>query len=179
MKNDLITNKFDEDFVEIPLTRGKVAIIDKEDLKRVGQWKWSALPANLKMRENFYAHRTVWHTESGKRIQRSISLHRLIMNFPRDLQVDHINGDGLDCRKVNLRLATRSQNSANCFKNRINQTGFRGVQRRGCIFMAKISINGKQTYLGTFKTAEDAARAYDKKAVEIYGEFATLNFPEG
>lgn len=161
--------------VEVPLSQGRVALIDAEDAERVNQFKWTAHVKKNRKKQSFYARRSIW----GKEKQVTIWLHRFIMNAPKDLQVDHINGNGLDNRKINLRLATNSQNHCNIPREN-NWTGFRGVGRhRGSSkFYARIKKNGKQNDLGVFETAEEAAHAYDKKAVEIHGDFATLNFPE-
>ncbi len=99
-------------------------------------------------------------------------LHRAILNAPVDMQVDHINGDPLDNRRENLRLATPSQNSAN-YKTR----EYKGVRRRWRKYSARVQHGGEVKHLGMFSTAEEAARAYDRAAFEIWGEYARLNFP--
>lgn len=104
-------------------------------------------------------------------------MHRLIMGM-RKGEYDHINRNALDNRKENLRICTRKQNVAN--RNVANKFGFRGVTRyKGTRdFIARIVDNGTRVTIGKFKTKEEAARAFDKKAKELHGEFACLNFKE-
>ena len=96
----------------------------------------------------------------------------------RDDIVDHINQDPLDNRRQNLRLATRSQNAANLGPYANNTSGYKGVDFNRGKWRARITQDGVRYFLGTFDTAEDAARAYDQKALELFGEFASLNFSE-
>lgn len=162
---------------QIPLTKGYSAIVDDEDFELVNQWKWTATEVKSKNHITVYARRTV-RFEDGK--QRTLLLHRFLMDAPKGVEVDHKNRNGLDCRRSNLRCATHSQNKAN--SPYPNKTGFRGVslkpQISGRKFYARIEHNGSAIYIGAFFTAEAAALAYDKKAKEIFGEFAFLNFSE-
>ncbi len=108
-------------------------------------------------------------------------LHRIIMNPPKGLYVDHINGNRLDNRRDNLRIVTKAQNSMNSLKAHRNKktSKYKGVfwvKQRQCFF-AKIKINRKNIYLGFSKCEDEAARIYDAKARELFGEFACLNFP--
>lgn len=105
-------------------------------------------------------------------------LHRLIMErilcrplLPTE-QVDHINGDGLDNRRCNLRLATPQQNQGNSRKRSNNRSGFKGVWLHGNKYQAQIGVNYHTQYLGTFDTPEAAHEAYCKAAHELFGEFA-------
>lgn len=112
---------------------------------------------------------------------RTIYLHRFIMDAPKGVQVDHRDGDGLNNLRGNLRFATQTLNNAN--RAYRGTTGFRGVvltsggRYRAAIFHRE---NGRRTIknLGTYEAAEEAARAYDDAALERFGEFARLNFPE-
>jgi hypothetical protein len=176
-----------EDFcfmVEVPLTKGKVALIDDEDKERVLAFKWTYY-FHVRSRKE-YAHRGIW-IHGGKGKQTSISLHRFILNAPKGIQVDHRDNDGLNCQKSNLRLATNAQNHHNMKNRRDSAIPYKGVYRAKCSggrweyrkpFTARITAFGKTYPLGMFATAEEAAMAYDARAREIHGEFARLNFPE-
>lgn len=154
----------------VTLTKGFSAVVDDEDYDRVlalGSWK---------------AHRPryVWYGEitiGGRDNKQSIQMHRFILNAPNGLDVDHRDCDGLNNQKSNLRLATRSQNLANRPRCH-SQTGYRGVQpeHKSSRFIAQITVNKKRIWLGNFASAVEAARAYDAVAIQIYGEFARLNF---
>lgn len=161
--------------VEVPLTQGKVALIDDGDAERVLAYKWTLLTINRDSKITYYARRTV---RSGTR-QKSVLLHRFILKAPDGVQVDHKNLDGLDNRRANLRLATNAQNHCN-IPSRPNRFGFRGVEspkRFNGGYGARIKTDGGLIRIGPFKTAEEAARAYDLLAKYYHGQFATLNFP--
>lgn len=121
---------------------------------------------------NLYAARNV-HQDGKKTI---IRLHRIIMGHP-SLQVDHINGDGLDNQRSNLRLATNAENQFNRGASRSSASGFKGVvwHARPRLWNARIKLNGKQRSLGYFQVASDAARAYDREAIRVFGERARTN----
>jgi len=154
----------------IPLTQDKFAIVDADDYDRLCKYKWYA----AKKRRNYYAKRRCPHG--------IVAMHRVILNAPRGLVVDHINHNGLDNRKENLRLCTVAQNCRNARPcTRPNQwSKYKGVtfHKRRKHFMAAIRYNRKKYFLGYFKNQIDAAKAYDKKARELFGEFAYLNFPQ-
>jgi len=153
----------------IPLTQDKFAIVDADDYDRLNKYKWYA----SKKRRNYYAKRRGPHG--------IVAMHRVILNAPRGLVVDHINHNGLDNRKENLRLCTVAQNCRNARPcNKPNQwSKYKGVtfHKRKNRFMAAIRYNRKKYFLGYFKNETDAAKAYDKAAKKFFGEFAYLNFP--
>jgi hypothetical protein len=143
-------------------------ILDPEDYGLVSKYKWT------KMRDGHLVT-----------VQNKVSLliHRLIMGIPFGDKrvVDHINGNPLDNRKCNLRLCNIAQNLWNQKKSKNNTSGYKGVYivKKGTPrYLAMITLNKKLTYLGTFKEIADAAKAYDRAAVENFGEFARLNFPD-
>ncbi len=151
----------------IPLTRGKYAIVDPKDYEWLVKYKWHA---NGRQGGILYAVN-----------QKRQRMHRLIMNAPKEKLVDHINGNGLDNRRANLRLATYTQNSWNS-RHGIGQgtSRYKGViwYKRNKKWEAVISVNGRRKHLGYYKKEIDAARAFDKAAKERRGEFAVLNFPD-
>lgn len=161
------------DMKEIPLSKGKVALVDDEDFEIQGKFRWYTIVGKY----TWYAAR---HDPQGKGKYGQLLLHREILLAPTGMQVDHINRNGLDCRRSNMRLATNAQNSANHRKRRDNSSGHIGVyQSHGCInkWDAMIRVNGRTKFIGSFSSIEDAARARDAMALELYGEFANLNFP--
>lgn len=109
--------------------------------------------------------------------QRLVLLHRLILQAAPATQVDLTNGDTFDNRRVNLRLSTPSQNNANRFRLPANTSGYKGVtlHRDTGKWQAQIKLNGRNHYLGLFSDPTDAARAYDARAIELFGEFARTN----
>mgnify|MGYP001561659861 CR=1 FL=1 len=151
---------------EIPLTQGKVAIVDDSDFERLSQFKWHA----QKSGNTFYADRYNLYDKP-----RAIRMHREIMNAPKGTQVDHKNGNGLDNRKGNLRLATHQQNMFNQVKSRNdNKLGIKGVHwsKAKKKFVAQIKANGKKIHLGYFNVMGDADSAYRKAEEKYFGEFA-------
>ena len=107
-----------------------------------------------------------------------ISLHRFL--YPEIERLDHINMNPLDNRSCNLRPCDRSQNGSNRTKQKNNTTGFKGVvkHKQNGNFVAQIFCKQKRIHIGCFSTAEEAGKAYDTKAKELFGEYANLNFKE-
>lgn len=106
-----------------------------------------------------------------------VPISRLIMGEPAGLLVDHKNGDTLDNRRENLRLATRQQNRTNTGIQQNNTSGYKGVYRSGSLWSASITVNYRKVSLGSYLDPEDAAKAYDVAALKYFGEFAKTNFP--
>lgn len=158
--------------MNIRLTRGEVARIDPSDAEIVARHSWR-LGVDGGTKRKKYAMTTVG--------EKSILMHRLIMDPRQGFEIDHINGDGLDNRRSNLRVCTRKQNQQNMRTRRSNRVSrFKGVAyyRHGkSRWGARIGIDGKDIHLGMFSTEEGAARAYDKAARQHFGEFAQPNFP--
>jgi len=154
----------------IPLTKGYEAIVDNEDHDLVSQYTWQVWDYNHR---NIYA--TATDRTNGKK---TIRMHRLIMNPEDGMEVDHINGNGLDNQRENLRVCSVAENRRNRRSNRNSTSRFVGVSydkwrgERPSKWAA--SIGGKR--IGYFKTEKEAAQAYDRVAKEKYGEFANLNF---
>lgn len=95
------------------------------------------------------------------------------MNAPKGKQVDHINGDKLDCRRLNMRICTASENMQN--QKTWSKSGYKGVNRNGKYWQANIHKDKKRYFLGNFKTINEAINAYNKKAIALYGELAYIN----
>jgi hypothetical protein len=161
-----------DDCIVIPLTQGKETIIDAADADLVLPHKWLA----FRSRGMWYAARNV----GPLRAQHTVMLHRVLLDPPPGMVPDHIDGDGLNNRRSNLRLATISQNVANRTRHPLNTSGYVGVSwfKKAGAWRADIKVNRKQRYLGCFATAEEAARVRDAAAREAFGEYAYLNFPD-
>lgn len=161
-----------ENVVEVKLTRGLVTIIDAEDLELVSQWKWYA----TRGQNTDYATRK----QRVDEVQKTIILHRFLLNAPYVMHVDHINGNGLDNRRANLRLCTPSENLRNRQKPKGCRSEFKGVSKNRDrwkkSWRATIQIN-KKPCVKSFPTEIEAALWYDEMAREHFGEFAKLNFP--
>ena len=168
--------------MEVPLTRGYVALVSPEDYAKVSQYKWCAV---LDMRKdgtlrNVYAMRGV-HKLGGGSV--GIKMHRFILGItdPK-IEVDHEDHNGLNNRRGNLRAGTKSQNQHNARIRPDNTSGYKGVALkggRGKDWQAYIFAEGKRRHLGCFDTAIEAAKAYDVEALRLFGEYARLNFPTG
>lgn len=156
----------DEGVRHIPLTKGAFAIVDADDFERLNRYKWHA----LHVRSQWYARRA-----PGGRV---IMMHREIMQPPDGMVVDHIDGNGLNNRKCNLRICTQQQNMQNR-RPLARSSAFKGVSfyTQTGKWHAEITLDGKKIYIGSYDDEIEAARAYDRKAIELFGEFAYLNFP--
>lgn len=153
----------------VPLTRGKYAVVDDSDFCSLCRFKWIALWNGKK----WYA--VTWVGPRGN--QKCLYMHRVLLSTPKGFETDHWDGNGLNNRRANLRVATHHQNQGNRKPTR-HSSRYKGVFacRRSGNWRAAIVLNGKQFRLGHFSTQKGAALAYDKKAVELFGEFAKTNF---
>jgi hypothetical protein len=145
------------------LADGRFALVD-EDLEVDALWfNWCG--------GGYKAQYAVAHTTMGQ----NLYLHQLVL--PGVPLIDHRNGNKLDCRRENLREATVQQNACNMRRHPGSSVPYKGIRPNGRNWAAWISLSGKNTYLGTFKTAEEAARIYDAAARVAHGAFACVNFP--
>ena len=149
-----------DDYKIIPLTKGKFAKVDNEDFDRLNNYTWSL-------------------NCDGYAVNSQVGLmHRFIINTPNDMKTDHINHDRLYNRKHNLRTCTNQQNQMNRSINVLNNSGYKGVYKyeKYNKWMSRIKINGKTKYIGLYNSPLEAAKSYDEKAKELFGEFANTNF---
>jgi hypothetical protein len=151
---------------QIELSHGKFALVDDDDFERINQNKW-------KFNNRGYAVRLTHQNKKWK----THSMHRVILNAEDGQIVDHKNGDRLDNRKENLRIASPSQN---CWNSKLcinNTSGYKGVslEKKTGKWNARIHINNKKIHLGAFENKHDAARMYNFWAIDLFGEFAQLN----
>jgi|SRR3972149_10393518 len=149
---------------QIPLTEDKVAIVDNKDYLALSKYKWHF--------SHGYAKRM--GKENGR--NKAIYMHRVIFGIAQGKDIDHINGDRLDNRKSNLRLATDSQNQANSRIRVDNTSGYKGVAK--CTnkkkWFAQIQVNKKQIFLGRFSDIKDAVLAYNDAAIFYFGKYARI-----
>jgi len=143
----------------------KTAIVDKE-FDYLAKYKW-------RIANKWYAG--TWMMIDGKKT--FILMHRLVLGCGCSSSTDHINGNGLDNRKVNLRACKNSENLRNRKIHKNNKCGFKGVywEEERKLWVVSLRLNNKHIFAGRFKDIRDAARAYNNKAVELFGEFARLN----
>lgn len=157
----------------IPLTQGKVAIVDDADYDWLNQWRWYA----RKNRNTFYAVRVVY-LPHGKRT--TILMHRQILGleFGDKRESDHKNHEGLNNRRCNLRVCNCAQNQQNRNARRSHSSAYKGVgwHKPRHNWRARIVNNGHRICLGYFVSEINAAHAYDKASKELFGEFASTNF---
>lgn len=154
---------------ELQLTKGYVALVDDSDYEYLSRWKWTY--------SGGYALRR--QVQDGRK--RTIMLHRQITNAPDFHDVDHRDLNPLNNQRYNLRVCSRSQNCANRPASEFGTSKFKGVSlRRDRIqnpWRATIACKNQQFSIGAYPTEIQAARAYDEKARELFGEFAFTNFP--
>jgi hypothetical protein len=155
----------------IKLTQGQVALVDDCDYERLAKHKWYALKARG---GKFYAARK--RSSPTKAGRKTLLMHRVIFGLrSRRKLVDHKDHDTLNNVRENIRACTHAQN----LRNRLKRDGFKGITLQWTgKYTARIQVGGKVKHLGTFVKPEDAARVYDKAAIEYFGQFACTNFPE-
>ena len=157
---------------EISLTQGKVALVDDADYEWLNQWKWYASSIQSSYSCRFYAKR---------RVRKGVLeyMHRLILELQRNdnREVDHIDGNGLNNQRSNLRVCTHKQNRQSSRKRKIGASRYKGVcwNRRRHKWCSYIYVNEKLIHLGYFDSETDAALAYNHAALNHFGKFALLN----
>lgn len=149
----------------IKLTKGEIAFIDEEDYPLVSQYSW-------------YFHSAGYAAHFNSKTKETILMHRLIMNPPKELDVDHIDSNRLNNQKLNLRICTTSQNMAYKKLEKTNKSGYKGVSwsKLSNKWRACIHVNNKFKHLGLFKDKDLAAQAYNAAAQKYFGEFGRLNY---
>lgn len=147
---------------KIKLTQDKYAVVDNADFDYLNQWKWSLLQGK-------YAHRN-----AGKKGH--IRMHRLIMDAPNDMSVDHINGDGLDNRRSNLRICSHRENLKNMRISRSNRSGYKDIYWDSTRqkFAVQIMSDGKKYYGGRYDAIGEAIQSRNKLILELHKEFANV-----
>src|SRR3990167_7117239 len=153
----------------IELTQGEVAIVDDADYDYLSQWNWSLYRKTG--RRSYYAQRSMPLPDGRKT---TIQMHRHILSAPIGVQIDHVNGNGLDNQRCNLRLCTHAENRRNMDAYRNCTSGYKGVHwhRQRKKWRAVINYQKKSISLGLYKNKEEAAIAYDEAAKKYFGKFA-------
>mgnify|MGYP001400238116 CR=1 FL=1 len=160
---------------EIKLTQGYVALVDDEDFENISKYVW----CTSKWNNSIYAVTNICD-QDGKR--KTLKMHRLILNLKVGQECDHMDHNGINNQKSNLRHVTHQQNLSNTRKQRTAHNGmcsskYKGVKKHKGKWVSQIQLNYQQIYIGIFISEEEAARAYDIKARELFGEYSNLNFP--
>jgi hypothetical protein len=153
---------------EIPLTQGQVALVDTGDYDFLMQWKWAYF--RTKTGKTGYAGRSAPNSTY-------LYMHRIILDAPKGVQVDHKDLNGLNNIRANLRFCTPSQNSQNRAKDSRCSSQYKGVSwhKSSGLWFACLNISHKRHYLGYFRSEIDAAIAYNAAAIKHFGEFARIN----
>jgi hypothetical protein len=153
---------------EIELTRGMKALVDDDMYEELSRFKW-------RVRHSWSSWYAMRHGNNGK----SFDMHRVVLGLTHGdgIQVDHIDGNGLNNQRSNLRICSNTENQRNRRVGANNTSGFKGVDfhKHSGTWRARISIDGRRVFLGAFDNSIDAARAYNKAAITCFGEFARLN----
>lgn len=154
---------------KIKLTQNKVALVDNSDYEKINKYKWCLFHHH----NTFYAVRNSKKSEGRKR---RLYMHRVIAGTPEDKETDHINGDGLNNQRKNLRICNHSENQRNKSRYKSNTSGYKGVfwHNIGKKWLASIRIKGIQKHLGLFKTKIEAYEAYCIACKKHHGEFSKI-----
>ncbi len=157
--------RIDGNIAFVPLSQGYEAVIDTADAPLVGNFNWTAKISH----RTVYAHRKT----QLNGVQRVFLLHRVLAGEPSGMQVDHIDNDGLNNRRENLRIVTHQQNTQNSRARVNNSSGFKGVSldKKSRKWLAQIQSDKKKRNLGLFETPEDAHAAYVSASRELHGLF--------
>ena len=157
---------------KILLNQGKATLVDDEDYNRIINYRYGYAWYAQKCRNTYYA---TTHNINGLS---TVRMHRIIIDAKPHEQVDHIDGDGLNNCKSNLRIVNASQQMMNRGKFKDKSSKYKGVSyyKANGRYQAHIRKNGYKKHLGYFKTEEEAALAYDVAVQELFGEYARLNF---
>jgi len=156
---------------EVRLTQGKVALVDDEDFKELNSHNWYTQKCGGG--SNTYACRWIRPQAKGRQVR--IFMHRQILDIADGIEIDHIDGDGLNNQKENIRECSHQGNSFNRRKIKKTSSVFKGVWREDKKWRAAIRHNDKLIHIGRFVLEADAANAYNLAAIEHFGEFARLN----
>lgn len=161
---------------EIPLTRGKVALVDDDVYGYLMQWKWFAVKPS-KSGDIFYAVRNLRGRGRGSEYMHHAVLKYYKTEIPEGEEIDHINLNALDNRISNLRVCSHQQNNFNKRSYKNSSSKFKGVSWEAWTgrWKAQIMFGGKQINLGRYDTEEEAAKAYNAKAENLFGKFARRN----
>lgn len=152
------------------IAAGRVTLIDEADYDSVTTRSWHLGSGGYVTRYQYVG------PKNGRSNYTPVLLHRQLLDAPKGLQVDHINGDRLDNRRSNLRICTRTQNMQNRRNLMNQQTGFKGVCRNGRgRYVARITVNYVCYYVGSSTDDFEAAAMYDAAAIQLFGQFANLN----
>ena len=153
---------------KIFLSKKVFTSVDDEDYAYLTQWKW-------RLKQGYAVRSVNMGRVNGKQQTKTVMMHRVIMKTPDGLETDHRDLDKLNNQKHNLRVCTTAQNRQNRGAQINNKTGKKGVCRNGKKWMANIGFQGKQKYLGTFDTIEEASNAFNQAALLLHGEFSNTN----
>lgn len=158
---------------EIPLTHGKVALVDDADyeiLMAMGKWHYK--------KDQGYAAKSVYLPPiNGVRRQITLRMHRFIMNTPKGLETDHVDRNRLNNQRSNLRICTKSENQRNVSNRKDNTSGYKGINwnKQHRKWVVRIQVDNKRIFVGVFRDLDAAIHAYNANVLKYHGEFARLN----